>query len=74
MCLGVLTLKSACNQGANDRDKKNQKNGQNIPRNTNREADLKTWQKFFGTENVHLTKHGQYRSRSMTFWSTWGSQ
>ena len=57
MCLGVLTLKSACNQGANDRDqKKKQKNGQNIPRNTNREADLKTWQKFFGTENVHLTK------------------
>ena len=44
--------------------KKKQKNGQNIPRNTNREADLKTWQKFFGTENVHLTKHGHGESRA----------
>ena len=59
--LGCFNLKICSQniqgQGANNRDKKKlRKKGKRYNIGVTEAADLKTWQNFFGTENVHLTK------------------
>ena len=61
--LGCFNLKICSQnihgQGANNRDKKKlrkKSQGKRYNIGVTEAADLKTWQNFFGTENVHLTK------------------